>query len=311
MPSPILITTSSFGAQDAAPKRRLEDAGLQVYENPWRRTLTEAEVDALLRQHRPVGLIAGVEPLTAAVLREVASHLKVISRCGVGLENVDVATAARLGIAVYNTPEAPVHAVAELTVGLILDLVRGITASDRQLRASRWNKSSGFLLNELTIGIVGLGRVGRRVATLLRAFEATLIASEIAPDASWAVQHCVRLMSADELLRQADVVTLHVPLAADGRPILGARELGLMKPGSYVVNTSRGGVVDESALAMALRAGQLAGAAIDTFSREPYEGPLCGIDQTVLTPHIGSYARAARIRMEREAVENLLEGLRA
>src|SRR3989338_6106297 len=114
MLSTILVTTSSFAAQDAAPRRRLEGAGFLVHENPWRRTLTEAEMGQLLKQHRPVGVIAGLEPLTAALLHEAAAHLKVISRCGTGLENIDVTAAARLGIAVYNTPEAPSQAVAEL-----------------------------------------------------------------------------------------------------------------------------------------------------------------------------------------------------
>ena len=312
MTATVLITTSSFGTPEALPKDRLRQEGFHVQENPWRRTLTEAEVSALLRQHRPVGVIAGLEPLTAVVLREAASHLRVISRCGVGLDNVDVAVATQLGIAVYNTPEALTQAVAELTVGLILDLVRGITASDRQIRAGRWQKSTGFLLHELTVGIVGLGRIGKRVGALLRAFDAGVIGSDLAPDAVWALQHDVRLMGADELLRQADVVTLHVPGAADGRPpLIGARELGLMKQGSYLINTSRGGLVDEAALVAALTAGRLAGAAVDTFAREPYDGPLRQAARAVLTPHIGSYARAARIRMERDAVDNLLRGLRA
>jgi len=307
-----LISTSSFGAHDPRPTALLRDAGLLVYDNPWGRTLTEDEVRRLLLRHQPAGLIAGVEPLTAAVLQEAAGHLKVISRCGAGLDNVDLQAAERCGIAVYATAEAPAAAVAELTVGLILDLVRGITASDRQIRAGRWQKSTGFLLQELTVGIVGLGRIGKRVGALLRAFDAGVIGSDLAPDAVWALQHDVRLMGADELLRQADVVTLHVPGAADGRPpLIGARELGLMKQGSYLINTSRGGLVDEAALVAALTAGRLAGAAVDTFAREPYDGPLRQAERAVLTPHIGSYARAARIRMERDAVDNLLRGLRA
>lgn len=307
----VLITTSSFGTHDLQPSASLHEAGHTVHANPFGRTLTEAEIGRLLKQHQPIGLIAGLEPLTASVLQEAAAYLKVISRCGAGLDNVDVEAARRCGMSVYATMEAPAQAVAELTVGFMLDLARGVTAADRTLRAGQWRKSAGFLLSELTIGIVGLGRIGKRVASLLRGFEAPLIGTDPSPGANaWATQHAVAMMALEEVLCRADIVSLHVPGASGRPPLIGERQLRLMKPDAFLINTARGGLVDEVALVEALNGGRLAGAAIDTFSHEPYDGPLRQAERAVLTPHIGSYARAARRRMEQEAVENLLQGLR-
>ena len=306
----ILITTSSFGAQDAEPKRLLRASGLAVQENPFRRTLTEPEVAALLRAHRPVGVIAGVEPLTSAVLEAAAGHLKVISRCGAGLDNVDLRKAAELGIAVHHTPEAPSQAVAELALGCMVNLIRELPQADRRLRAGIWSKPMGFLLGELVVGIVGLGRIGKRVAALVRAFGAEVIATDPVWDAAWAREHEVAQAALPELLPQADLVTLHAsPPLSEAAPLIGRAELARMKRGAYLINVSRGGLVDECALHEALRSGHLKGAALDTFAREPYDGPLRELENTLLTPHLGSYARAARTRMEREAAQNLLRGL--
>ena len=304
----ILITTSSFGAQDAEPKTLLRTSGLAVQENPFRRTLTESELSTLLHTHRPVGLIAGVEPLTAAVLEAAASHLKVISRCGAGLDSVDLQKAAALGIAVYNTPEAPSQAVAELALGCLLNLIRELPQADRRLRAGTWSKPMGFLLGELVVGVVGLGRIGKRVATLVRAFGADVIATDPVWDLAWAGEHQVARATLQELLHRVDVVTLHVS-PVPSAPLIGAAELAQMKRGAYLINVSRGGLVDERALHEALRSGHLKGAALDTFEREPYDGPLRELENVLLTPHLGSYARAARNGMEREAAENLIRGL--
>lgn len=305
----VLITTASFDQAGAGTTDLLRQEGLTVHENPFGRSLTEAEVSALITEHRPVALIAGTEPLTAAVLQAAVPHLKVIARCGVGLENVDVATAVQLGIAVSNTPEAPSQAVAELTIGLMLDLLRQISVSDRRLRAGQWTKPLGVLVGELTVGLVGLGRIGKRVAGLCQAFGATIIASDPNPDLEWSRRHQVPVVPLDELLGRADLVSLHVSWASGRTALIDAAALSRMKRGSFLINTSRGGAADQSALAQALASGHLAGAAIDTFEHEPYEGPLLQIDRVICTPHLGSYARGARIRMEREAVENLLRGL--
>ena len=307
----ILITTSSFGAGSPSATGLLEKAGLVVEGNPHKRTLTEKEVLDLLIQHRPAGMIAGLEPLTASVLEQSASFLRVISRCGVGLDNVDLEAAKARNIAVCSTPDGPSSAVAELTLGLMLGLLRNITVSDRAVRAGEWKKPLGYLIEELTIGVIGLGRIGKRVAHLCRSFGGKVLGSDIAPNLDWAAQNQVALVKREDLLASADVVTLHLPYATgELHHFIDAEHLRKMKRGAYLINTSRGGLIDEAALGEALKRGHLAGAAIDTFEREPYDGPLRAAGSVILTPHVGSYARAARIRMEQEAAVNVIVALR-
>lgn len=306
----VLITTSSFGAKDKASLDALRDAGCTAVLNPFGRTLTEAEIAALLAEHRPLGLIAGLEPLTAAVMQGAVAHLKVISRCGTGLDNVDLAAAQRLGIAVLNTPAAPAEAVAELSLGLILALIRNVVAHDQMVRSGTWTKRMGLLLSEITVGIVGLGRVGRRVAAILRPLGTKVVATDVMPDHDWIAAHGVSLMTLPQLLAASHVVSLHLPYASgDLYRLMNAQRIAAMKPGSFLINTSRGALIDEQAVSDALHSGHLAGAAIDTFEQEPYTGLLLQAPNVILSPHAGSYARATRNRMELEAAQNLVTGL--
>ncbi len=300
----ILITTSSFNVAAAASLARLKSAGFEIVTNPFGRKLTEDEVAALL-DAEVVGMVAGVEPLTRRVLAG-AKGLKFVSRCGIGLDSVDLIAAKDCGIEVTNTPDAPSIAVAELTLGLILDLLRQISQADRQVRAGKWKALMGGLLAARTVGIVGYGRIGRRVAKLVQAFGAKVLATDaaaVAPDG------VAEICSLEYLLAQADVITLHVPSQKTGGHFMDAQRIAAMKPGALLVNTARGGLIDEAALVQALQNGHLAGAALDTFETEPYAGPLAGLPQTVLTAHMGSYAAEARGIMEREAADNLVQGL--
>jgi D-3-phosphoglycerate dehydrogenase len=254
------------------------------------------------------GIIAGTERYSHEVLAELR-ELRIISRCGVGLDTIDLEAAADLGIAVTATPNGPTQAVAELTLALILNLIRHVEISSIALKRGSWKKCMGFLLGELTVGIMGLGRIGKRLASLLKTFDAAIIGYDIEPDREWAAAAGVRVVNRDEVLRESDVLCLHLPYEKRLHHLIGSREIATMKPGSFLVNTSRGGLVDEEALRAALASGRLAGAAIDTFEQEPYSGPLRELESVILTPHIGSYARAGRIRMERESVQNILAGL--
>lgn len=302
--STVLLSVSSFGEADDAPLRLLEQAGLEVLPNPHGRRLSEQEVAELACDVD--ALIAGTEPLTAAVL-ERAPRLRVISRVGVGLENIDLDAALRHGIAVRNTPDALTDAVAELTLGGLLSVLRKIGAMDRAMHSGRWERQMGSLLRERTVGIVGLGRIGRRLAELLAPFDVPLLACDPAPNEAAAAAVGAELVDLDELLAEADVVSLHLP-GGEGT-LVGAPELARMKTGAVLVNASRGGLVDEDALRAALSEGRLAGAYLDTFAAEPYDGPLAAMENVVLTPHAGSYAAEARARMEEEAVRNLLDEL--
>ena len=304
--SQVLITTSSFGI-DPDVLRALEKAGARVELNPFKRKLTEAEALELLGKHKPVGMIAGVEPLTAKVLEAASAHLKFISRCGIGLDSVDLSAAKRLGIEVVNTPDAPSQAVAELAVALMLSVLRRVAESDRALRGGKWQALMGRLLGDKTIGVIGLGRIGARVARICAGFGCAVLGYD-PHEAAGAPG--VDKVSLDELLSESDVVTLHVPLSDENRHLIGKDALAKMKKGAIVVNASRGGLVDETAVYEALKSCELAGAGLDCFEREPYDGPLKDLPNVVLTSHMGSAAEECRARMEREAAENLVAGLR-
>jgi D-3-phosphoglycerate dehydrogenase len=304
----VALSVSSFGAAGPEPLEALRSAGVEIVENPHGRKLNEEEVAQLVRDVD--GVIAGTEPLTAAVL-EQAGRLRVISRVGVGMDNVDLVAAERLDIAVCNTPDAVTDAAAELALGGILSVLRHLHEMDAEMRAGRWTRKMGSLLRGKTVGIVGLGRIGRRIATLLSPFEGRLLAHDLVPPEDWATGHGVELVTLGELLAESDVVTLHVSGAGEsGGPLIGSGELAAMKASAVLVNAARGGLVDEEALREALTSGGIAGAHVDVYGQEPYEGPLREVPNVLLTPHAGSFAQEARALMEQEAVSNLLDCLR-
>ncbi len=302
--SKFVISTSTFDTDNNPAIQSLIKQGMTGVSNPYRRKLTEQEIIDLLADDS-VGLIAGIEPLTARVFA-AAKQLKVVARCGAGMDSVDLAAAEEHKIAVSNTPEAPAQAVAELTLGLMLALLRRICNTDKLLRQGEWPRQQGHLLAAQTIGIVGLGHIGRRVARLCQAFDAKVIAYD--PYVTEATAN-VSLVSFEQLLTQADIVTLHLPYSKDNHHLLDSKALAQMKPSAMVINAARGGLVDEAALNHALCTEQLAAAALDVFEQEPYQGQLLACDNIILTSHIGSLAREARQRMELEVAENLLQGL--
>ncbi|MBF0488050.1 MAG: phosphoglycerate dehydrogenase [Nitrospirae bacterium] len=295
----ISITTSSFGKYDEKPLVPLR-AHFEIVLNPYGRKLKREEIVQLCRGS--VGIIAGTEPLSADVL-EGLTGLRVISRCGTGLDNVDILAARRLGIGVFNTPDAPTRAVAELTVGLILNLMRKINEMDSAIRAGRWEKLMGNLLTGKNIGIIGFGRIGRASASLLQLLGCTVAFTDPFIEQE---PPQIRRLSLNELLGFADVVIIHV---SSKDLIVGADEIARMKKGGWLINVSRGGTVDEDSLFDGLKSGHLSGAAIDVFRSEPYGGNLRELKNIILTPHVGSYAVESRVEMERLSAENLLLGL--
>jgi len=305
MSAHVLISTSSFGRSGRQPLDLLEQSGCTLTLNPHGRTLTSEEARTLLAEAD--GVIAGTEKLTRDVLA-AAPRLKVVSRCGTGLDSVDLAAARDLGIHVFNTPDAHVDGVAELTLAGILDVLRRVSASDRAIRAGEWHKPMGRLLRGKTVGILGLGRVGKALVALLRPFGVTVLAHDPAEDRAFAAANAVGFATLDAVLERSDVIAVHAPGGTG--PVLDAAAIARLRPGAVVVNTARGGLVDEDALADALAAGRLGGAFLDVFGREPYQGRLAELPNTVLTPHIGAYAEECRARMENEAATNLLRGLR-
>jgi len=302
--SKVLITTSSFGLGNFAQAKSLHDAGISIEMNPHGRRLSEDEVAELVATD-VIAILAGLEPLTDRVLSN-AKSLRVIARCGTGLDSVDLQAASQLGIDVFNTPDAPTQAVAELTIAHMLNSLRHISTTDSNMRSGKWTPTMGSLLATKTVGLIGVGRIGSAVAKLAQAFGARVIGFDPVVNS----HNSVELLSLDEVLNQSDIVSLHVPINDQTHHIVNASAISRMKPGSIVVNVSRGGLIDESALHDALKSQHLSGAALDCFEDEPYSGPLLQIPGVHVTAHMGSYARETRDLMEVEASTNLVNGLR-
>jgi len=298
----VFVSTTSFGAYKKEPIDILKRFRLDVDLNPFARKLEPQEISELLAKTKYVGLIAGTEDLGGSTLKKALS-LRVISRVGVGLDNIDLKAAEKKKIKVYGTPGILTDAVAELTLGLILSALRRIPLQDRNLRSGRWQKEMGTLLRGKVAGLIGFGRVGRRVAKLLRAFGVKVIFTDIEKKKPTAFSQ----VSLNRLLKEADIVSLH---AATKKEIISQKEISIMKRGAIFINTSRGDAVHEKSLVDALRSGQISVAALDVFHKEPYAGKLLELENVILTPHIGSYAEEARFEMEKQSAENLIKGLK-
>ncbi len=270
------------------------------------------ELPGLVRDADVIVVRSGVR-LTAEVFRH-ARRLKVVARAGSGTDNIDLEAARAARVQVFNVPGASARAVAELAVGLLLTVCRKIALADRQIRAGVWDKP-GLLGTEVhgrTLGVVGLGRIGSRIAELGTALGMRVVATVARPDAQRAERlraTGVELADLDDLLARADAVCLAVPLDGTSRGLIGAPQLARMRDTAVLVNVSRGGVVDEEALARALRERRLAGAALDVHAAEKTDSPLAEFDTVVLTPHIGAMTEQAQERVGRTLVSSIRTAL--
>lgn len=303
----VLITTVPFGEVDRRPLALLEAEGVEYVINPLGRRLRPEELAEMIGDYDV--LIAGTEPITAAVM-DRASRLRLISRVGIGLDSVDLPAAKERGILVSYTPDAPAPAVAEMTMGLILSLLRSLAQADRGMRDGVWHRIVGRRLSEMTVGVIGVGRVGKRVIRHLQGFAPRILANDIVPDVEFGAAHQVRWAEKETIYREADIITLHLPLTPLTRNLIGRRELDMMKPEAVLLNTARGGMVNEHELAQALKQGRLAGAGLDVFAQEPYSGELVTVENCLLTCHMGSMSRDCRARMELEATEEAIRFFR-
>jgi D-3-phosphoglycerate dehydrogenase len=285
----------------------------------------------LLRAHHDVDerpglsreeLCAGIGEYDALVVRsqvqvdagliEAAGRLVVVGRAGVGVDNVDLEAATRAGITVVNAPTGNTIAAAEHTLALLFSLARRVAAADASLRRGEWKRSqfTGVELRGKTLGIVGLGKIGQAIADRARALEMTVIGSDPYITAEQAALHGVELVDFETLVERADVVTVHVPLTRATRGLIGRDVLGRMRPGALLLNVARGGVVDEAAVAEALRSGRLGGAAVDVFEQEPpKDSPLLEAPNTVLTPHLGASTEEAQVLVAEEVADQVLDVL--
>lgn len=240
---------------------------------------------------------------------DAGENLKIIARAGVGLDNIDVQAANARGIKLVNAPEAPTIAVAELVIGLMLSWARQLPRADASMKQDRWEKTQlmGSELRGKTLGIIGTGRIGQAVGYRAKAFLMNILAFDVGQNAEFIRGTGARYVDLEELLRESDFVSLHVPATSQTRHMIERREIELMKPSAVLVNTSRGEVIDEAALTDALKKGKIAGACLDVYEREPpKDSPLFKLPNVVLTPHIG----ASTVEAQREAALIIAEKIK-
>lgn len=305
IPRRVIVTTVPFGKIDPTPINILNASGIELVINPIGRKLKPDEVRDVIAGFPAV--IAGTETIDVETLKS-CPDLKVICRVGVGLDSVDLLAARKLGITVCYTPEAPALAVSELVVGLMIDLLRGISAADSGMQKGQWNRIFGSRLATSTVGVVGVGRIGRLlIQHLIGGFPGVkILANDLAISKDIVG---VEWVDKKTLYQYSDIISLHVPLTHKTMNMITSRELAYMKPSSVLINTARGGIVNEADLATALRSGTIQAAAVDVFEDEPYSGPLISVPNALLTCHMGSMTTDCRARMELEATKEAIRFL--
>lgn len=305
----VFVSPASFKLGDPDVQRLLESTVGSVVYNTTGARLSATQLKEILRGVD--GYIAGIDEVTAEVIAST-DRLKVISRYGVGVDNIDLEAARRKGIIVTNTPGANAASVAELAMGLALDLTRGITAAIDQTRQGGWPPITGVSLKGKTFGIVGLGAVGRELALRLKGFDVHIVAYDPFPSKEFATANGISLKSLDELLVESDLVSLHLPAIPETRGMVNAGFLARMKRGAFLINTARGELVDEEALKRALDDGTLRGVALDVLTDEPPLGsnPLLADPRVIITPHMAAHTDDAMAAMGRMATQDCLAVLR-
>ncbi len=303
----VLITTVPFGEKNSTPLDLLDTNNIGYLINPLNKKLTEDELVDLVSDFDVI--IAGTEQISDKVM-ERASNLKMISRVGIGLDSVDLLAAEKRGIQVSYTPDAPAPAVAELTIGMMLTLLRSVHVSNSQMHLGEWYRFFGRRLSEVTIGIIGIGRIGQGVLEHLKGFKnPRILVNDVSIKSDISNKFNVEWSSKEEIYKQSDIVSLHLPLTGKTKDMIKKDHLLSMKTDAIIINTSRGGIINESDLYEVMKSGHLSGAAIDVFDNEPYSGDLKNIERCLLTAHMGSMSVDCRTRMEIEATEEAVRFL--
>jgi len=306
----VLIVANRFSEVSTKPVERLKREGCEVVE-------AYHEI-GVLREDHYCELIGGVDAVIVSAVDTVNSRvieagetLKVIAVRGVGYQGVNLETATTKGIMVTNTPGANADAVADLTMGFIMALAKQIPMIDRRMRKGEWYRIRTTDVYGQTLGLIGLGGIGRKVVQRAKGFDMRMITYDIVKDPDFARRYHLEYVSFEDVLRTSDFVTLHVPLTDATKNLIGPEELTMMKPTAFLVNTARGGIVSEDALYTALKTGLIAGAACDVFSVEPtFNSRLLALDNMISTPHIGGYTDKCWSVMADVVVENVLAALR-
>ena len=300
----VFITTIPFGDKNKLPLEMLHTCGIEYLINPLGRKPTENELIEMISDFDVV--IAGTESISKKVI-DRSNKLKMISRVGIGLNSVDLITAKERGIKVSYTPDAPAPAVAEFTMGLILSLLRSTHVSNDQLHKGEWKRIIGRRLSEITLGLIGIGKIGSRVIRRTKPFGTPrLLVNDIDSSYQTNLDFKLEWVSKEKIYKEADIICLHLPLTKHTLNMIRKKELLSMKKDASIINVSRGGIINEQDLYEVMKSGHLSGAAIDVFETEPYYGKLTEIDRCILTPHMASMSIDCRSRMEIEATEEVV-----
>ena len=303
----VLITTIPFGEKNRLPLDLLEKAGIKYLKNPFNKKITGDQLADIVTDFDAI--IAGTEPITEKVM-DRATNLKLISRVGIGLDSVDLLAAQKRGIKVSYTPEGPTLAVAELTLGLMLTLLRSVHVSNSQMHQGQWHRFFGKRLEEVTVGIIGVGRIGTSVLKRLKGFGTSkILVNDIVPNREFDSEFKLEWKCKGKIYKEADIISLHVPLTHLTKNMIRKEHLRTMKSDAIIINTSRGGIINEHDLYDLMQSEHLSGAAIDVFEKEPYDGPLKEIERCLLTAHMGSMSEDCRTRMEIESTEEAIRFL--
>ena len=303
----VFIATTSYGKYSEEPIFLLKENDLEISFNKKNRKLTNIEVKELSSDY--IGIIAGNELYSKETLSKL-SNLKVISRLGVGLDNIEMDFAEKSNIKVYKTNTTPAPAVAELVVGLMIDLNRKISFQYGEMKRGKWDKLFGSIISGKTLGIIGLGTIGKKLVELTKGFNFTYLAYDIYHDKVFSKKNNIIYCDLDNLLQKSDIVSIHLNLTSSTRELIDYDKLLKMRSNAIIINTSRGEIINEVDLNNALSNGLIAGAGLDVFLDEPYNGNLLLHNNVITTPHIGSYAKEIRVKMEIDAARNLIKGLK-
>jgi D-3-phosphoglycerate dehydrogenase / 2-oxoglutarate reductase len=290
----ILSTSPSFGYFASEPLDYLKCHDCEWDLLPQGKKISQEELTDRIREADAI-VVGMEEKITEGVL-DAATKLKIITKHGAGVDNIDIPAATKKGIPVVSAAGANSDAVADLTMGLFLSLARTIPFADRSVKEGRWPRLVGIQINGKVLGIIGLGQIGKKVAKRATGFDMKVLSYDVVKDDVFARQCGIAYLPLEEVLAQSDFLSIHIPLNSSTRRLIGEKELRLMKKDSFLVNVSRGSIVDEEALCHALKEGRIRGAALDVFEQEPPGGsPLLKLDNFISTPHMAGYTREALI----------------
>jgi len=305
----VLVTARIFGHLSDDSFDIFKNSGFEQAKNPYRgKGLSENELIELIGGVH--GLLTGVDQVTAKVIN-TADELKIISKFGAGVDNIDVAAATQKGVVVTNAPGMNSDAVADMTFSLILSIARRIPFANDQVRKGNWPLIVGTEICNKTLGLIGLGQIGKRVAMRAGGFNMKILAYELLPDEQFVQELGIKLVPLNRLLQESDFVSIHVPFTSETKDLIKTEQLEMIKPTAYLINTARGGIVDENALHDALESGEIAGAAFDVFKEEPLrEKALIELDNFIATPHISPFTKEAIENAEKLSAQNIIDVLK-